>query len=148
MDDYYYMKAALVEARIAEKKSEIPVGAIIVIGDKVVATGHNLREQLHDATAHAEIVAIRAACAALGSWRLTDATMYVTLEPCAMCAGAIVNARIKRLVYGAPDSVAGAVHSWFGIPFANNLNHRPEVVGGIMEDDCRKILLEFFGKVR
>ncbi|MFA6076205.1 MAG: tRNA adenosine(34) deaminase TadA [Negativicutes bacterium] len=148
MDDYTFMEAALIEARYANEQGEVPVGAVIVVANKIVATGYNRREQLQDATAHAEIVAIRKACRELGRWRLTDATLYVTLEPCAMCAGAIVNARIKRLVYGASDSVAGAIHSWFGIPFAENLNHRPEVVAGIMEADCQKILLEFFGKVR
>ena len=142
------MQAALAEARRAGAEAEIPVGAVIVIDNKIIATGHNMREQLRDATAHAEIVAIRTACALLGRWRLADATLYVTLEPCAMCAGAIVNARINRLVYGAADIAAGAVHSWFGITFAGNLNHHPQVVAGIMEAECQKILLEFFGKVR
>lgn len=148
MDDYYFMAAALAEARAAAASNEVPVGAVIVVGDRIIARGGNERERTHDATAHAEIVAIRGACAVVESWRLKDATIYVTLEPCAMCAGAIVSARIKRLVYGASDSAAGAVHSWFGIPFSKNNNYRPEVIAGIMESDCKKILLEFFAKVR
>ena len=148
MVDKDYMQLALIEAQQAMTIGEVPVGAIIVKDGVVIASAHNERERTHDATAHAELLAIRKACAALDTWRLSGATLYVTLEPCAMCAGAIMNARLDRLVYGAADSAGGAVHSWFGIPFSRNMNHALEVCAGVREEQCRKILVEFFAKMR
>ena len=123
--DFFYMRAALDEARIAFNLGEIPIGAVLVdAAGEIVARAHNLRETTHDATAHAEILAIRAACERLGRWRLTGCTLYVTIEPCPMCAGAIVNSRLTRVVYGAPDAKAGACESIYNIPGNPNLNHR------------------------
>ena len=142
--DEKFMTMAIEEAKKAAPLGEVPIGAVIVIDDKVIATGHNLRETLHDATAHAEIVAIQAACKKLKRWRLEDATMYVTMEPCPMCAGAIFMSRMKRLVYGVPDSKAGAVESLFNIVNNNKLNHQTEVRGCCLEEECKKLVQDFF----
>jgi tRNA(adenine34) deaminase len=138
------MKMALVEARRAAEQGEVPVGAVLVVGDEVIASAGNEREQRHDPTAHAEMVVLRAAAERLGGWRLREATLYVTLEPCAMCAGAIVLARIKRLVYGPDDPKAGAAGSIFNIVDHPALNHHPEVRAGLMETECAALLREFF----
>jgi tRNA(adenine34) deaminase len=148
MDDVYCMMIALDEARKAFDKAETPVGAIIVKDGEVIARGHNLRETLQDPTAHAEILAIRDAARILGRWRLTDCTIYVTLEPCAMCAGAMVLARIQRLVYGASDPKAGAVGSLMNLLSDERLNHRVEVETGILAEECGDLLRGFFSSRR
>lgn len=142
-DDLQYMTIALEEAKQAAKEQEIPVGAVLVVAGEIVAQAHNQREQLRDATAHAEILAIQKACTKLGRWRLTDATLYVTLEPCPMCAGAIFNARIGRLVYGAVDSRAGACESVFNIVQNKHLNHQTATTAGVLADQCAQVLKDF-----
>lgn len=137
------MGLALEEARKAAEAGEIPVGAVLVMGDTIIARAHNERETTHDATAHAEVLAIRAACGKLGRWRLTDATLYVTLEPCPMCAGAIWNARIGRVVYGAYDSTAGACGSQFHILTQPALHCSTQVTAGVREQECLQILQDF-----
>jgi tRNA(adenine34) deaminase len=144
MDDSHYMKLALVEARKAFDLGEVPIGAVLVIDGQVVASGHNMREQWHDATAHAEVIAIREACRSLKRWRLTGATLYVTIEPCPMCAGALVMSRVDRLVYGSPDYKAGAVESLFNVVANPALNHRLAVTAGVLADECSGIMKEFF----
>lgn len=139
-----YMKMALEEATKSSLLDEVPVGAIIVRNGKIIARAHNLRETLKEATAHAEILAINEACRVLGGWRLIDCTMYVTLEPCSMCAGALVNARIKTLVFGAKDYRSGACGSIYNIANDERLNHRIEVVECVLENECRTILQDFF----
>ncbi|MBN2366133.1 MAG: tRNA adenosine(34) deaminase TadA [Calditrichaeota bacterium] len=144
----YWMEQALKEAEKAYEKGEIPVGAVVVYQNIVIGKGYNLTESLQDPTAHAEIMAITAAAEYLGSRRLIDTTMYVTLEPCAMCAGAIVLARIPILVYGARDPKAGACGSLYNIVQDRRLNHRVKTVSGILENKCSLILSEFFRKLR
>jgi len=144
-DDNHYMDLALKEARRAYELGEVPIGAIIIDQTgAVVSTGYNRREVDTDATAHAEIIAIKKACASLKSWRLTDLTIYVTVEPCPMCAGAMVMARLKRLVYGIPESRTGAAESIFNITDNKALNHRLEVTAGVKADACAAIMQEFF----
>lgn len=139
------MQRALGEARAAAADGEVPIGAVVVDDTgEVVATGRNRRERGHDATAHAEILAIREAGRRLGSWRLTGCSLIVTLEPCAMCAGAVVLARLDTLVFGATDPKAGAVGSLYDIPADPRLNHRPKVVGGVLADPCGDVLRDFF----
>ena len=140
------MAQALEQARLAQTHGEVPIGCVIVddLTGQAIGAGFNRRESDHDATAHAEILAIRQAGLARNHWRLTDCTLYVTLEPCPMCAGAIVNARIPRLVYGADDPKAGAVKSLFTLCTDTRLNHRVEVVGGLLAEDCAKLLQDFF----
>jgi tRNA(adenine34) deaminase len=140
----YYMRLALNEAQQALAENEVPVGAIVVHRAKIIAAAHNQREQLHDPTAHAEMVAITQAAEALGSWRLEDCVLYVTLEPCPMCAGAILQARIPIVVYGASDPKAGAVQSLFTLLSDPRLNHRCEVIPGVMAEPCGQILTDFF----
>lgn len=144
------MRAALAEASAADsRRAEVPVGAVILDRDgTVIARAHNRREADVDPTAHAEIVAIRAAARALGSWRLEGCTLVVTLEPCTMCAGAIVAARIERLVYGAVDPKAGAAGSLWDVLRDRRLNHRAEVIGGVLAEDCGALLRQFFGQRR
>lgn len=143
-----YMQIAIQEAELAVKQGEIPVGAVLVVNGKIIAKAHNQRETTCDATAHAEILAIREACAKLQNWRLTGADLYVTLEPCPMCAGAIVNARISRVIYGVADSKAGGVDSLFNIVNNKNLDHRVEILSGICENECKIILQKFLQKKR
>ncbi|HNT35774.1 MAG TPA: tRNA adenosine(34) deaminase TadA [bacterium] len=143
-----YMRAALVEAQEAFEQGEVPVGAVVVLNGKIVGQGHNQRERLADPTAHAEILALRQAAQACGSWRLSGADMYVTLEPCTMCAGAIVLARVRRLFFGADDPKAGAVVSLFRILDDNRLNHTVEVFKGVLEDECSGMLSRFFATKR
>ncbi len=142
------IRAALRDARAAAAADEVPVGCVVVHDGMVIGRGHNQTVTLQDATAHAEIVAIGAASSALGSWRLLDCTMYVTLEPCAMCAGAIILARVPRLVYGAFDPKAGACGSVLDVIHEPRLNHRVEVVPGVLAPECGELLREFFGRKR
>ena len=140
----YYMRQAIAEAKRASEKDEIPVGAIIVYDNKVIAKAHNQREMLLDPTAHAEMIAITQASAYLQNWRLSDTTVYVTLEPCAMCAGALVQARAKNLVYGAKDGKYGACESTVNLVNEPRFNHRMNVISGVLEDECSLLLKQFF----
>jgi len=142
------MREALDEARAAEAHGDVPIGAVVVHRGHVIGRGHNEREHLEDPTAHAEITALRAAAAALGSWRVLDSTLYVTLEPCAMCAGAIVLARIPRVVYGTADPKAGAAGSVLDVLGDQRLNHRPIVDGGVLAEECGAVLRDFFAARR
>jgi len=142
--DQDYMQLALREAQAAFDEDEAPVGAIIVYEGRVIGRAHNQKELLRDPTAHAEMVAITQACEFLNNWRLADATIYVTLEPCAMCAGAMVLARISRLVYGASDPKAGACGSIMDVVRHSQLNHRMDVTSGVLAQECGAILTEFF----
>jgi len=148
LNDQTGMQAALLEAGRAAGRNEIPVGAVVMRGGSVVAAAHNETEQRHDPTAHAELLVIQRATSALGSDRLTDATLYVTLEPCAQCAGAIVLAKVGRLVFGAYDDKAGMCGSVGDIVRHPRLNHRVEVQGGVLETECAALLLDFFQQRR
>ena len=148
MDDHEAMATALDEARLAIALGDVPIGAVVVAGGEIVARRHNEREATHDPTAHAEVLALRDAAAAVGSWRLDDATLVVTLEPCAMCAGAAVNARIGRVVFGARDLKAGALGSLYQLGADPRLNHEYEVVGDVMADACGELLTSFFADRR
>jgi len=143
-----FMRRALAAAEEAAGRGEVPVGALVVLGDEVVAVAHNERETGSDPTAHAEIVALRRAAAALGSWRLTDADLYVTMEPCPMCAGALVNARIRRLYFGCDDPKAGAVRTLYTLLDDKRLNHRVEVVPGVLAAEGSALLRGFFSRLR
>jgi len=143
-----FMRRALVAAEEASGRGEVPVGAVIVLGNEVVAVAHNERETGSDPTAHAEIVALRRAAARLGSWRLCDADLYVTMEPCPMCAGALVNARIRRLYFGCDDPKAGAVRTLYQLLDDRRLNHRVEVVPGVLAAEGASLLRAFFGRLR
>ena len=145
--DSAFMQIAIEEALTAEKEDEVPIGACIVKDGVVIARAHNTRENSRCATAHAEILAINEACKVLGGWRLPGATLYVTLEPCAMCAGAIVNARIENVVYGAPDIRFGALGSLFDLSLLP-LNHKPEVKRFVRGEECKDLLSEYFRKKR
>jgi tRNA(adenine34) deaminase len=148
-DDERLMRLALAEAARALEHDDVPVGAVLAGPDgAVVAAGHNERERRQDPTAHAEMIALREAARALGSWRLLDTTLYVTLEPCAMCAGAIVLARVPRVVYGAVDPKAGAAGSVLDILAEPRLNHRPAVTAGVLAPECAALLTEFFAARR
>lgn len=141
------MKQAITKAKIAAKHGEVPIGAVIVKNNEIISTGRNMRENKHNALHHAEIIAIDRACKKLKAWRLIDCTLYVTMEPCPMCAGAIVNSRIKRVVFGCFDQKAGA----FGSVFSLNdypLNHKYEITGGVMEKECASMLSAFFQNLR
>ncbi len=147
MNDSFFMQEALKLAREAAEEGEVPVGAVVVLGDEIVGKGRNRRETGKNALAHAELEAIDEACKKLGGWRLWQCDMYVTLEPCPMCTGAIINSRIKRLVYGASDYKAGScgsVVNLFDLPY----NHKPETVSGFMQEECAEILTEFFRQLR
>ena len=146
--DERFMRLALSEAERALKHGDVPVGAVIVHGGDVIGAGHNERELRQDPSAHAEMIALRAAAHALGSWRLLDTVLYVTLEPCAMCAGAIVLGRIPRVVYGTADPKAGAAGSVLDILAEPRLNHRPAVQGGVLADECAGLLVAFFAARR
>ncbi len=147
-DDERFMREALKEARAADDADEVPVGAVVVRDGRVIGRGHNQRQQLADPTAHAEMIAITAAAAYVGDWRLNDCTLYVTLEPCAMCAGAIVLARIDRLVLGADDPKAGACGSLYTLTTDPRSNHQVAVTRGVLEDECSLMLQEFFRRQR
>ncbi len=147
-DDERWMEYALREAEQAYKRKEVPVGAVIIHDSRIIGKGYNQIESLQDPTAHAEMIAITAAATYLESRRLEDCTLYVTLEPCAMCAGAIVQARIPRVVFGAFDPKAGACGTLYNLVQDDRLNHRVELAGGVMADRCGELLKEFFTKVR
>ena len=147
MDDLYFMDAALELAREAAAEGEVPVGCVIVRGNEIVGRGRNRREKDKSALSHAEIEAIGEACRNLGGWRLWECTLYVTLEPCPMCAGAIINARIPRVVYGASDPKAGSCGSVTDL-FAMSYNHHPEKTAGVLEDRCADTLRQFFRSLR
>ena len=142
-----FMKEALKQAKSAYEAGEVPIGCVIVSGGRIIGRGHNRREELQDATEHAEMIAIREANRTLGSFRLENCALFVTLEPCPMCAGAIINSRIKRVVFGAYDPKAGScgsVNNLFSFPY----NHSPEVEGGFMQDECALLLKQFFAELR
>jgi tRNA(adenine34) deaminase len=146
--DVYYMRLALREAEAALEHEDVPIGAVIVKDGEVLASAHNERELRRDPTAHAELLAVRQAARALGTWRLLDTVLYVTLEPCAMCAGAIVLARVPRVVFGASDPKAGACGSVLDLLAEPALNHRPAVAGGLLDVECGEKLREFFASRR
>lgn len=147
MDDQKFMTLALKLAREAAAEGEVPVGAVVVRDGMVIGTGRNRREQAGNALAHAEVEAIDAACRTLGGWQLVGCTLYVTLEPCPMCAGAIINSRIERVVQGATNPKAGSCGSIVDL-FALPYNHRPELVSGVMEEECQQVLKDFFKNMR
>jgi len=146
--DEYFMRLAMREAELASEHGDVPIGAVLARAGEVIATGRNERELRQDPTAHAEILALREAAQALGSWRVLETTLYVTLEPCAMCAGAIVLARVPRVVYGASDPKAGACGSVLDVLSEPRLNHRPEVRGGLLGEECGALLSAFFAARR
>jgi tRNA(adenine34) deaminase len=147
-EDEYFMRLALREAERAREQGDVPIGAVVVHGGEVIAAARNERELRGDPTAHAEILALREAAQALGSWRVLETTLYVTLEPCAMCAGAIVLARVPRVIFGASDPKAGAAGSVLDVLGEPRLNHRPEVVGGVLGEECGTLLSGFFAARR
>ena len=147
-DDFYWMKLALREAHKAAEKGEVPIGALLVRDGKVLGRGHNLREANRDPVAHAEIIAIRRAAKKEESWRLNGATVYVTLEPCIMCMGAMLLARVERLVFGCHDPKGGAAGSLYDLSADSRLNHRIEVTSGVMGGECARILSDFFAELR
>ena len=146
-NDEDFMREAILLACRAEEEDEVPVGAVVVLDGKIIASAYNTRETDKCATHHAELLAIERACAVMGGWRLPGVTLYVTMEPCCMCAGAIINARIPRVVYGTPDLRFGAFGSLINLA-EFPLNHKPELVGGVLGDECRNMLSEYFRKKR
>lgn len=148
LSDEYYMNEAIKEARKAEVLAEVPIGAIVVIDGKIISRAHNLRESKQSAVAHAEILAIEQACQLVGSWRLENASLYVTLEPCAMCSGAIILSRIKRVVYGAADPKGGCAGTFMNLLQDERFNHQSEVTSGVLEEECGQLLSEFFRQLR
>lgn len=147
-NDEYYMRLAIEEAKKAENIGEVPIGAVVVYNDEVIARAHNLRERDQRSIAHAELLAIDEACRKLGTWRLEEATLYVTLEPCAMCAGAIVLSRIKRVVFGASDPKGGCAGTLMNLLQEPRFNHQVEVVSGVLAEQCGEMLSEFFRRLR
>ena len=146
--DLAFMRVALEEAARAPTIGEVPIAAVVVRGSQILAQAHNYRELWQDPTAHAEIIAIRTAATALGTWRLTETTLYVTVEPCSMCIGAIILARIPRVVFGAWDAKAGACGSVFNLPSEPKLNHRVAVTGGVLEQESQALMQKFFKELR
>jgi tRNA(adenine34) deaminase len=146
--DHFYMQQALIEAQKAAALGEVPIGAVIVYQDEIIARAHNLRETSQNALTHAESMAIQEACKKIGSWRLEDTTLYVTLEPCPMCAGAILQSRIPRVVYGARDVKAGCVDSLYRLLNDERFNHECDVTEGVLAEDCGQILTDFFRALR
>jgi len=146
--DRTFMREALLEAEKASTLGEVPIGAVIVYQDEIIARAHNLRETTQNATTHAELLAIQNACSKIGSWRLEEMTLYVTLEPCPMCAGAILQSRIPRVVYGARDAKAGCVDSLYRLLNDARFNHECEVTEGILAEECGHILTQFFRNLR
>lgn len=146
--DIDYMKAAIAEAECALNEGEVPVGAVLVIDGSIISRAHNKKETSFDPTAHAEMLTLRDAASSLSNWRLSHATLYVTKEPCIMCAGAMINARIQRLVFGCTDNKGGAVSSLYRILSDDRLNHQVEVVSGVLEEESRLLLKRFFGELR
>ncbi|MBE6602877.1 MAG: nucleoside deaminase [Ruminococcaceae bacterium] len=145
--DEAFMKLALAEAQKAAKAEETPIGAVVVVDGRVIAAAHNTREHSHDITAHAELLAVRAAAKEKGDWRLNDCTVYVTLEPCPMCAGALLASRVSRVVYGAKDPAAGAMGTVINLP-RYPLGSSPAVTAGVLEEECRTVLQDFFKNCR
>lgn len=148
MQDEKYMREAIIEAKKASEQNEVPIGAVIVYQDEIIARGHNLRETSQATLSHAELVAIEEANKEIGSWRLEDCTLYVTLEPCPMCAGAILQARIKRVVYGATDSKAGCAGTLMNLLDDSRFNHQAEVEKHVLEAECASLLTDFFKELR
>ena len=148
MNHEVFMQEALVEARKAYAKNEVPIGAIIVLDGQIIARAHNLRETLQLTSSHAETLAIQAANEATGFWRLDGATLYTTVEPCMMCAGTILQARVGTVVYGAPDEKAGCAGTFYNLLEDDRFNHQCEVIGGVLETECRAILSQFFAELR
>src|SRR3989338_2287306 len=148
LSDTYFLKKALAQAQKAYAQEEVPIGAVLVLKNRIISEGFNLREAQSDPTAHAEIIALQKASQKLKSWRLEGTTLYVTCEPCLMCAGALLQARIERLVYGCADPKAGAVTSLYTILNDPRLNHVVEVTGGVLEQECQKLLQQFFKELR
>lgn len=146
-NDEYYMRQALKEALKADKIDEVPIGCVIVLDGKIIARGYNKREKLENSLAHAEIVAINKACKKINSWRLEDATMYITLEPCVMCSGAIIQSRIKKVIYGAYDYRFGAHKSIINL-FDVKFNHQVDIKGGLLEEECSNLIKNFFKRLR
>lgn len=146
--DEQFMMEAIIEAKKAEELKEVPIGAVIVMEGKIVARAHNLREIEQNAIAHAELLAIDQACKELGTWRLEESTLYVTLEPCPMCAGAIILSRVKRVVYGAADPKGGCAGTLMNLLEDERFNHQCEVTSGVLETDCGQMLSDFFRKIR
>lgn len=146
--DIKFMRIALEEAEKAKEKQEVPIGAVIVLDGKIIARAHNLREKEQSAVAHAELMAIDMACKQLGTWRLEDATLYVTLEPCPMCSGAIILSRVKKVVYGASDPKAGCAGTFMNLLTDDRFNHQSEVISGVLEKECGEILTDFFRELR
>ncbi|MCC9024317.1 tRNA adenosine(34) deaminase TadA [Bacillus nakamurai] len=148
MNNEYYMREAIKEAKKAEAKGEVPIGAVLVLHDEIVARAHNLRETEQRALAHAEMLAIDEACRKLGTWRLEDAVLYVTLEPCPMCAGAVVLSRVDKVVFGAFDPKGGCTGTLMNLLQEERFNHQAEVVSGVLEEECGEMLSAFFRKLR
>lgn len=147
-DDHYFMKKALLQAQVAYKKGEVPVGAVVVKDGEIISRGYNLRESTNDPTAHAELLAMKKAAKKLNSWRLSGCTLYVTLEPCPMCTGLIINSRIDKVVFGAYDQKAGCCTTLYHLATDERFNHRASVLGGVIEEECAKILSDFFKEKR
>ncbi|MGD6858247.1 tRNA adenosine(34) deaminase TadA [Bacillus infantis] len=147
-NDDYYMKEAIEEAKKAGELGEVPIGAVVVLGGKIISRAHNLRESNQNAVAHAELLAIEEACGSLGTWRLEDAVLYVTLEPCAMCSGAIILSRIKRVVYGAADPKGGCAGTFMNLLQDERFNHQSELSAGVLEEECSSLLTDFFRALR
>ncbi|SDS76147.1 tRNA(adenine34) deaminase [Paenibacillaceae bacterium GAS479] len=147
-EDELWMREAIAEARKAEAIGEVPIGAVVVRDGEILGRGHNLRETLLDSTAHAEMLAIREASEAIGAWRLLDCTLYVTLEPCPMCAGAIVQGRVKRVVYGTPDPKAGCAGTLMNLLQEPRFNHETELISGVLQAECAALLTDFFRMLR
>ena len=146
--DEKYMYMAIMEAKKAREIGEVPIGAVIVFENEIIATGYNVRETTQSTLAHAELVAIKEANKKIGSWRLEDCTLYVTLEPCPMCAGAIIQSRIKRVVYGAKDPKAGCAGTLMNLLDENRFNHQAELITGVLEEECSSLLTSFFRELR
>ena len=146
--DIKYMMEALKEAELAKLEDEVPIGCVIVKNDQIIARSHNQRDKSHNPLGHAETLAIKQASEVLGDWQLVDCELYVTIEPCIMCSGAIIQSRIKRVVYGAPDIKGGAFGSSINILEASNINHHPEVVKGVLENECSSIIKNYFKSKR
>ena len=146
--DEQFMSEAIIEAKKAETMDEVPIGAVIVLNGEIIARAHNLRETRQNAIAHAELLAIDEACQKLGTWRLENAILYVTLEPCPMCSGAIILSRINRVVYGAKDPKGGCAGTFMNLLEDERFNHQSEVVAGVLEEECSKLLTDFFRQIR
>lgn len=148
MNEEKWMKEAIKQALKAKEKDEVPIGCVIVKDDKIISKSYNLREYMQQSIAHAEILAIQKACKKLGTWRLEDCELYVTLEPCPMCAGAIIQSRISKVIFGAYDKKGGCVETCANLFDVKEFNHHPQYIGGILEEDCSKLLKDFFKEKR